>query len=196
MASHRRENGYTFTNDEIIDFWLDSDGPGGEVLVEICNHESPGTPLHMPIWSGYQLFRLSNGDFLEQVPDASVPHDFGQLIFRGAHLPDTEITVLIIDLVTRWQLETPVAFAFHFDSAKFGDDAETISALRARFWSTWSGVSPKQQSLIDQQLCEVNPVYASTVDFFRDPRNSRFRDLLESATNSNDLSPLYKLSID
>jgi hypothetical protein len=195
MTLFTREPGYTFTNDDIVDFWLDSDGPGGEVLVDICDHEAPGIPLHMPIWSGYQLVRLTDGDFLEQVPDANAPHDFGRLIFRGSHLGEADITQLVVGLVTRNQLEIPVAFAFHFDSSRFGENAGNVETLRSRFWSTWSGISAKQQSLIDQQLGQSNPAYAAMVAFLEKPGNPRFRGLLESATKSDDLSPLYELPI-
>jgi hypothetical protein len=149
----------------------------------------------MPIWSGYQLVRLTDGDFLEQVPDANAPHDFGRLIFRGSHLGEADITQLVVGLVTRNQLEIPVAFAFHFDSSRFGENAGNVETLRSRFWSTWSGISAKQQSLIDQQLGQSNPAYAAMVAFLEKPGNPRFRGLLESATKSDDLSPLYELPI-
>lgn len=196
MATYTREPGYTFTNDEILHFWLESDGPGGEVLVEICDHASPGIPLHMPIWSGFQLIRLSDGDFLEQVPDATVPHDFGRLIYRGSHLGDAEIVQLVVDLVVRWKLEVPVAFANHFDSAKFGDDSKNFEALRTRFWSTWSGVSDQQRAQIDTRLRAESRPYAQMVDFLGNPDNPEFRGLFSGAINDGNLGVLYQLGIE
>lgn len=194
MATHTREPGYAFTNDEILQFWLESDGPGGEVLVEICDHASPGIPLHMPIWSGFQLIRLSDGDFLEQVPDKTVPHDFGRLIFRGSHVGDAEVVQLVVDLVVRWKLEIPVAFANHFDSTKFGGDSKTFEALRSQFWSTWSGVSAAQRAEIDVRLSAESLTYAQMVDFLSSPGNPKFRDLLSAASNDGDLELLYQLA--
>jgi hypothetical protein len=196
MVMYTREPGYTFTNEQILQFWLESDGPGGEVLVEICDHASPGIPLKMPIWSGFQLIRLSDGDFLEQVPDATVPHDFGRLIFRGSHLGDAEIVQLVADLVVRWKLEVPVAFANHFDSTKFGDDSKIFEDLRSRFWSTWSGVSDQQCAQIDARLRAENAPYALMVEFLGDPGNPKFRGLLSGATNDGNLGMLYQLAIE
>lgn len=191
----RREPGHALTNQEILDFWNDADGPGGEELLEICDHAKPGTPLNMPIWSGHKLMRLADGDLLEQVPDANAPHDFGRLIFRGSHLGEADVTQLVVGLVTRNQLEIPVAFAFHFDSSRFGENAGNVESLRSRFWSTWSGVSTQQQSIIDQQLSQSNPAYAAMVTFLDEPGNPRFRGLLESTVKASDLSAIYELSI-
>jgi len=190
----KREHGHTFTNQEIMDFWTDSDGPGGEDLLEICDHAKPGTPLNMPIWSGYTLMRLTDGDVLEQVPDQTAPHDFGRLIFRGSNLGEDDITQLTVDLVTRNQLEIPVAFAFHFDSSRFGEDAGSLETLQSRFWSTWTGISTQQRTRLDERLRNENPAYATMVAFLEGPGNPRFRGLLESAVNESDLSVLYKLN--
>lgn len=195
MMTFRREPGHALTNQEILDFWNDADGPSGEELLEICDHAKPGTPLNMPIWSGHKLMRLADGDLLEQVPDANAPHDFGRLIFRGSHRGEADITQLVVGLVTRNQLEIPVAFAFHFDSSRFGENAGNVESLRSRFWSNWSGVSPQQQSLIDQQLSQSNPAYAAMVAFLDEPGNPRFRGLLKSAVKASDLSAIYELSI-
>jgi hypothetical protein len=192
----KREHGHAFTNQEIMDFWTDSDGPGGEDLLEICDHAKPGTPLNMPIWSGYKLMRLTDGDVLEQVPDQTAPHDFGRLIFRGSHLSDDDIIQLVVDLVTRNQLEIPVAFAFHFDSSRFDQDAENVETLRSRFWSTWPGITSDQRASIEEHLRNENPAYATMVAFLEEPRNPRFRGLLESAVNESVLSVLYELPAD
>jgi len=190
----KREHGHAFTNQEIMDFWTDSDGPGGEDLLEICDHAKPGTPLNMPIWSGYKLMRLTDGDVLEQVPDQTAPHDFGRLIFRGSNLGEDDITQLTVDLVTRNQLEIPVAFAFHFDSSRFGEDAGSLETLQSRFWSTWTGISTQQRTRLDERLRNENPAYATMVAFLEEPGNPRFRGLLEPAVNESDLSVLYKLN--
>lgn len=177
-----------------MDFWTDVDGPGGEELVEISDHEKPGTPLNMPIWSGYKLMLLADGDLLEQVPDQTAPHDFGRLIFRGSNLSDDDITQLVVDLVSRNQLEIPVAFAVHFDSSRFGEDAESVGNLQSRFWSTWPGISTEQRATIDERLHSENRAYATMVAFLAAPRDPRFRGLLESAVNASDLSVLYELT--
>jgi len=192
----QREHGHAFTNQEIMDFWTDTDGPGGEDLLEICDHAKPGTPLNMPIWGGYKLMRLTDGDVLEQVPDQTAPHDFGRLIFRGSNISDADITQLVVDLVTRNQLEIPVAFAFHFDSSRFGEDAGSLETLRSRFWSTWTGITMDQRPRIDERLLSANRAYATMVAFLEEPRNPRFRGLLESAVNESDLSVLYELPAD
>ena len=194
MTTFNRENGHAFTNQEVMDFWTDADGPGGEELLEICDHAKPGTPLNMQIWSGYKLMRLTDGDLLEQVPDQTAPHDFGRLIFRGSNLSEDDITQLVVRLVSRNQVEIPVAFAFHFDSSRFGESAGNVETLRSRFWSTWSGISSKQQSLIEQQLGQSNPAYAAMVAFLTVPGDPRFRGLLESTVNASDLSVLYELT--
>jgi hypothetical protein len=191
-----RESGHSFTNQEILDFWNDADGPGGVELVEICDHEKTGTPLHLPIWSGHKLMRLSDGDVLEQVPDQTAPHDFGRLIFRGSHLSDDDIIQLVVDLVTRRRLEIAVAFAFHFEPSKFGADAEPMGNLRSRFWSTWTGISPDQRVRIDGRLRDENRAYAEMVAFLEEPGNPRFDELLASAINESDLSVLYELPAD
>ncbi len=196
MMTFRHEQGHAFTNQEILDFWNDADGPGGEELVEICDHEKPGTPLNMPIWSGYKLMRLTDGDLLEQVPDQTAPHDFGRLIFRGSNLNEDDIVHLVVDLVTRFQLEIPVAFAFHFDSLRFGEDAANMETLQSRFWSTWSGFAPSQQATIDGRLRRESPTYATMLEFLEEPRISRFDGLLASALNNGDLSLIYKHSAD
>ena len=190
----KHESGHSFTNQEIMNFWTDSGGPGGEDLLEICDHAKPGTPLNMPIWSGYKLMRLTEGDLLEQVPDQTAPHDFGRLIFRGSNISDADITQLVVDLVTRNQLEIPVAFAFHFDSSRFGEDAGSLEMLRSRFWSTWPGISTQQRAHIDERLRSESRAYATMVAFLGEPRNPRFRGLLESAVNESDLSVLDKLN--
>lgn len=192
MTFHR-EPGHALTNQEIMDFWTDSDGPGGEEVLEICDHAKPGTPLNMPIWSGYKLMRLADGDLLEQVPDQTAPHDFGRLIFRGSNLSDDDITQLVVDLVSRNQLEIPVAFALHFESSRFGEDAESVGNLRSRFWSNWSGITAGLRARIDERLRGENRAYATMVAFLADPRDPRFRGLLESAVNGFDLSVLYEL---
>jgi hypothetical protein len=192
----RRESGHSFTNQEILDFWNDADGPGGVELVEICDHAKPGTPLNMPIWSGYKLMRLTDGDVLEQVPDQTAPHDFGRLIFRGSHLSDDDIIQLVVDLVTRRRLEIAVTFAFHFDSSRFGEDAGTLETLRSRFWSTWLGISTQQRATIDQRLLSAHRAYATMVAFLEEPGNPRFHELLASAVNESDLSVLYELPAD
>lgn len=190
----KREHGHAFTNQEIMDFWTDSDGPGGEDLLEICDHAKPGTPLNMPIWSGYKLMRLTDGDVLEQVPDQTAPHDFGRLIFRGSNLGEDDITQIAVDLVTRNHLEIAVAFAFHFDSSLFGEDAGSLETLQSRFWSTWTGISTQQRTRLDERLRNENSAYATMVAFLEEPGNPRFRGLLESAVNESDLSVLYKLN--
>jgi hypothetical protein len=192
----QRQPGDAFTNQEILDFWTDSDGPGGEDLLEICDYAKPGTPLNMPIWSGYKLMRLTDGDVLEQVPDQTAPHDFGRLIFRGSNISDDDITQLVVDLVTRNQLEIPVAFAFHFDSSRFGEDAGSLEVLRSRFWSTWTGITSDQRSRIDERLLSENRAYATMVGFLGDPQNAKFHGLCESAVNASDLSVLYELPTD
>jgi hypothetical protein len=196
MMTFRRESGHLFTNQEILNFWTDAGGPGGEDLLEICDHAKPGTPLNMPIWSGYKLMRLTDGDLLEQVPDQTAPHDFGRLIFRGSNLSEDDITQLVVDLVTRNQLEIPVAFAFHFDSSRFGEDAGSLETLRSRFWSTWTWITTDQRPRIDERLLSANRSYATMVAFLEEPRNPRFRGLLESAVNESDLSVLYELPAD
>jgi hypothetical protein len=192
----KHESGHSFTNQEIMDFWTDSDGPGGEDLLEICDHAKPGTPLNMPIWSGHKLMRLTDGDLLEQVPDQTAPHDFGRLIFRGSNLSEDDITRLVVDLVTRNQLEIPVAFAFHFDSSRFGEDVGSLETLRSRFWSTWPGISTQQRAMIDERLLSENRAYATMVAFLADPQTAKFHVLRESAVNESDLSGLYKLPAD
>jgi hypothetical protein len=163
MMTFRRESGHLFTNQEIANFWTDSDGPGGEELLEICDHAKPGTPLNLAIWSGYKLMRLTDGDLLEQVPDQTAPHDFGRLIFRGSNL---------------------------------SEDAEAMSTVRSRFWSTWSGISTQQRARIDESLLSESRAYATMVAFLEEPRNPRFRGLFESAVNASDLSGLYELPAD
>jgi hypothetical protein len=192
----KHENGHSFTNQEIMDFWTDVNGPGGEDLLEICDHAKPGTPLNMPIWSGYKLMRLADGDLLEQVPDQTAPHDFGRLIFRGSNISEDDITQLVVDLVTRNQLEIAVAFAFHFDSSAFDQDAESVGNLRSRFWSTWAGITSDQRARIDERLLSENRAYATMVAFLEEPRNPRFRGVLESAVTASDLSVLYELPTD
>ena len=192
MMTFRREPGHALTNQEILDFWNDADGPGGEELLEICDHAKPGTPLNMPIWSGHKLMRLADGDLLEQVPDQTAPHDFGRLIFRGSNVSEDDITQLVVDLVTRNQLEIPVAFALHFDSSRFGEDAESVGNLRSRFWSTWPGISTEQRDTIDERLQSENRAYATMVAFLAAPRDPRFRGLLESTVKASDLSVLYE----
>jgi hypothetical protein len=196
MMTFRRESGHLFTNQEILNFWTDSDGPGGEELLEICDHAKPGTPLNLAIWSGYKLMRLTDGDLLEQVPDQTAPHDFGRLIFRGSNLSEDAITRLVVDLITRNQLEIAVAFAFHFGSSRFEEDAEAMSTVRSRFWSTWSGISTQQRARIDESLLSESRAYATMVAFLEEPRNPRFRGLFESAVNASDLSGLYELPAD
>ena len=196
MTTFNRENGHVFTNQEIMDFWTDADGPGGEDLLEICDHAKPGTPLNMPIWSGYKLMRLTDGDLLEQVPDQTAPHDFGRLIFRRSNLSEADITQLIVDLIIRNKLEIPVAFAFHFDSSRFGESAGNVETLRSRFWSTWSGITSDQCARIDERLRGENRAYATMVAFLTDPDNAKFHGLRESAVNASDLSVLYELNSD
>jgi hypothetical protein len=192
----KHESGHSFTNQEIMDFWTDSDGPGGEDLLEICDHAKPGTPLNMPIWSGYKLMRLTDGNVLEQVPDQTAPHDFGRLIFRGSNLSEDDITRLVVDLITRNQLEIPVAFAFHFDSSRFGEDVGSLETLRSRFWSTWTGISTQQRAMIDERLLSESRAYATMVAFLADPQNGKFYGLRESAVTASDLSVLYELPAD
>lgn len=192
----KHESGHSFTNQEFVDFWTDSDGPGGEDLLEISDHSKPGTPLNMPIWSGHKLMRLTDGDVLEQVPDQTAPHDFGRLIFRGSNLSEDAITRLVVDVVTRNQLEVAVAFAFHFDSSRFGEDAGRLETLRSRFWSTWTGITSDQRVRIDERLLSESRAYATMVAFLEEPRNPRFRGLLESAVTASDLSVLHELPAD
>jgi hypothetical protein len=193
MALYTRENGHAFTNQEVLDFWHDSDGPGGFVLVEICDHAKPGTPLNLPIWSGFQLFVLSDGDVLERLPDETAPHDFGRLVFRGSHLGDAEVAQLVIDMITRQKLEIAAAFALHFDASTFGEDAQSVGNLRRRFWSTWTGLSNEQRTQIDSELQAVSSAYSLMVAFLRDPRTPKFRGMLETVINEADLATLYDL---
>ena len=190
----QREPDHAFTNQEILNFWNDADGSGGEELLAICDHAKPGTPLNLPIWSGHKLLRLTDGDLLEQVPDQTAPHDFGRLIFRGSNLSEDDITQLVVDLVTRNQLEIAVAFALHFDSSRFGEDAENMETLRSRFWSTWPGFAPSQRATIDGRLRHESPTYATMLEFLEEPRSPRFEGLLSSAINDADLGLLYKLN--
>jgi hypothetical protein len=190
----QREPDHAFTNQEILNFWNDADGSGGEELLEICDHAKPGTPLNLPIWSGHKLLRLTDGDVLEQVPDQTAPHDFGRLIFRGSNLSEEDIIQLVVDLVTRNQLEIAVAFALHFDSSRFGEDAENMETLRSRFWSTWPGFAPTQRATIDERLRHESPTYATMLEFLEEPRSPRFEGLLSSAINDADLGLLYKLN--
>ena len=140
------------------------------------------------------MLRLTDGDLLEQVPDQTAPHDFGRLIFRGSNLSEEDIIQLVVDLVTRNQLEIAAAFAFHFDSSRFGQDADSVGNLRSRFWSTWPGFAPSQRATIDGRLRHESPTYATMLEFLEEPRSPRFDGLLSSAINDADLGLLYKLN--
>lgn len=69
--------GHRFTDQEIIDFWNDSEGPGASILFEARAQVSPGFPVEEGYWSGYQLVKLDNGDIIKRFPDDSRADDLG-----------------------------------------------------------------------------------------------------------------------
>ena len=162
------------------------------VLLEIFEQSRPGVPSSNPFVST-QLVRVDDGDFIELYPWPIWGKNFAQMTYWGNSVSDDSLVELIAAMVIRQALQLAVAFHFHFDAIRFGEDAEAMKDVRWKFWSAWDPVVTRtMQSAIDSKLRTIDATYSLFCDFLDTPRDPRFRDLLDSALQSCDLSQGYK----
>ena len=144
-----------------------------------------------------QLVRVDDGDLLELYPWPIWGKNFAQMTYWGNSVSDDSLVELIAAMVIRQDLQLAVAFHFHFDAIRFGEDAEAMKDVRRKFWSAWDPVVTRaMQSEIDAKLRATNATYSSFCDFLETPRDPKFRGLVDSALNHCDLSLGYSLAAD
>ena len=189
--NYPRIPGHQLSNAEILEFWQDTGGPGGEYILDTACQVAPGVAVNGGYWSGQQVLRLSNGEVFGIVPDDSVPDDFGRLTYWGKDLDEERLGDLLVDFIVDNHLEVFIAFALHFQSERFAEHAADLVACQRRFWTDWSLLDRGQREKVGAELARRSEPYRLSVAFFESPFDPKFRGLLEQAINDQQFGLVY-----
>jgi hypothetical protein len=179
---------------EILEFWQDTDGPGGEYIFDSACQVAPGVTVNGGYWTGQQVLRLSNGDVFGNVPDDSMPDDFGRLTYWGKSLNEDQLGDLLVDFIVDNHLDVFIAFAVRFHAERFTEHSDELEICRAKFWHQWNGFDREQQERVAEKLSSRSAPYRILVDFFADPFRPEFRGILEQAVNEHNFASVYLLA--
>jgi hypothetical protein len=189
--NYPRIPGHQLSNAEILEFWQDTGGPGGEYILDTACQVAPGVAVNGGYWSGQQVLRLSNGEVFGSVPDDSVPDDFGRLTYWGKDLDDERLGDLLVDFIGDNHLEVFIAFALNFREERFAENADQLEICHRKFWCQWNGVDREQRERVAEKLSRRSEPYRILVGFFDAPFRPEFSGILDRAVNEQQFATVY-----
>lgn len=189
-----REPNHVLTDAEILEFWQDTDGPGGEYIFDSACQVAPGVTVNGGYWTGQQVLRLSNGDVFGNVPDDSRPDDFGRLTYWGNNLNEDQLGDLLVDFIVDNHLEVFIAFDVRFHAVRFAENADQLEMCRRKFWCQWNGFDGERLERVTEKVSSRSAAYRILVDFFDHPFRPEFRGILDQAVNEHNFASVYLLA--